>query len=183
MEEIWKFIPEYEGYYQVSNLGNFKSVDRIIKYKQNGTRLYHGKYLLTETTKDNYQRITLMKDSIKKRYMAHRLVAITFIVNTENKPFINHIDGNKSNNIVSNLEWCTESENIRHADRTGLRNMLKNSNPSNSKKIQCIETGKIFNSCNKALCWLGNDNKYISTLTRSIKRGGKAYGYHWKFIN
>jgi hypothetical protein len=150
MEEIWKDIPSYEGYYQVSNLGNFKSLPRIIKYKSNGLRNYPSKLLLKETTKDNYQRIVLMKENIKNRYMVHRLVAITFIQNPEEKSFINHIDGNKSNNVVSNLEWCTASENMIHADLTGLRDMSKH-HPSNSRKIKCIETGEIFISCLKAL--------------------------------
>ena len=83
MEEIWKDIPSYEGYYQVSTLGNFRSLPRQIKYKNNGTRNYPSKSLKTETTKDNYQRIVLMKDGVKNRYMCHRLVAITFIPNLE----------------------------------------------------------------------------------------------------
>ena len=80
-----------------------------------------NKNLLTETTKDNYQRITLMKEGVKMRYQAHRLVALAFIPNPENKPFINHIDGNKSNNKASNLEWCTAKENTKHAEIMGLR--------------------------------------------------------------
>lgn len=182
MEEIWKDIPDYEGYYQVSNLGNFRSLPRIVKYKSNGTRRYPGKSLLTETAKDGYQRIVLMKDGIRIRYQAHRLVALTFISNPENKPFINHIDGNKSNNVISNLEWCTASENVRHADLTGLRNMSDH-HPSNSKKIKCIETGEIFISYNKAVQWLGKTSTSIGSLVRGTKRCGKAFGYHWEFIN
>ena len=182
MEEIWKDIPSYEGYYQVSNLGNFRSLSRIIKYKNNGTRNYPGKSLLTETTKDNYQRIVLMKDGIKIRYQAHRLVAMAFISNPENKPFINHIDGNKSNNRVTNLEWCTASENMVHADNIGLRDMSTHQ-PSNSKKIKCIETGEIFASYSKAVKWLGKSYTSISALIRGTRNYGKAFGYHWEFID
>ena len=182
MEEIWKDIPFYEGYYQVSNLGNFRSLPRVIKYKSNGTRNYPSKVLLTETTKDNYQRIVLMKDGIKTRYQAHRLVALTFIPNPDNKPFINHIDGNKSNNVVTNLEWCTASENMIHADNTGLRDMSTHQ-PSNSKKIKCIETGEVFTSYAKAVKWLGKSNTSISTLVRGTRVYGKALGYHWEFID
>lgn len=64
--EIWKDIPGYEGYYQVSNYGNFRSLNRIIKYKNNGLRIYPGKTLLVEPTKDNYRRIVLMKEGVKK---------------------------------------------------------------------------------------------------------------------
>lgn len=182
MEEIWKDIPSYEGYYQVSNLGNFKSLPRVVKYKTNGCRNYPSKCLLTEITKDNYQRITLMKEGVKTRYQAHRLVALAFIPNPDNKPFINYIDGNKSNNIVSNLEWCTASENIIHADNTGLRNM-SNHNPSNSRKIKCIETREVFLSCLRAVKWLGKTSNSIFSLVRGTNKNGKAFGYHWKFIN
>lgn len=151
MEEIWKDVPEYEKFYQVSNLGNFRSLDRIVGYKDGSNRNYPGKPLLTETTKDNYQRITLMKDGKKKRYMAHRLIAFTFLPLDKENPVVNHKDGNKSNNNVNNLEWCTASENMQHADRTGLRNMTLNHHPSNSKKIKCIETDKIFSSYREAV--------------------------------
>ena len=183
MEEIWKDIPSYEGYYQVSTLGNFRSLPRQIKYKNNGTRNYPSKSLKTETTKDNYQRIVLMKYGVKNRYMCHRLVAITFIPNLENKPFINHIDGNKSNNVVTNLEWCTGSENMTHADITGLRNMFKNHHPSNSKRIKCLETGEVFSSFYRAVKWLGKTNNSVSALVRGTRNCGKAFGYHWEFID
>ena len=182
MEEIWKDIPQYEGYYQVSNYGNFRSIDRIVKYKNFGTRKYPGKYLLTETAKDGYKRIVLMKDGIKKRYQAHRLVALTFIPNPDNKSIINHIDGNKGNNIVSNLEWCTASENMIHADNTGLRDMSKH-HPSNAKKIKCLETNEIFVSYYRAVKWLGKTSNSISALVRGTRNCGKAFGYHWKFID
>lgn len=182
MDEIWKDIPSYEGYYQVSNLGNFRSLPRRIRYKSSGWRNYPSKTLLTETTKDNYQRIVLMKEGVKTRFQAHRLVALTFIPNPESKPFINHIDGNKSNNKVENLEWCTASENMIHADITGLRDMFKH-HPSNSKKIKCLETGEIFVSYYQAIKWLGKSSNSISTLVRGTRNYGKAFGYHWEFID
>lgn len=182
MEEIWKDIPSYEGYYQVSNLGNFRSLPRRVRYKSNGWRNYPSKTLLTETTKDNYQRIVLMKEGVKTRYQAHRLVALAFIPNPDNKPFINHIDGNKSNNNADNLEWCTASENVTHADITGLRDMSKH-HPSNSKKIKCLETGEIFVSYYQAVKWLGKTSNSISALARGTRSYGKAFGYHWEFID
>lgn len=182
MDEIWKDIPSYEGYYQVSNLGNFRSVPRIIRYKNSGTRLYPAKSLLTETTKDNYQRITLMKEGVKQRFQAHRLVALAFIPNPENKPCINHKDGNKSNNCVDNLEWCSYSENTLHAIRTGLID-IESHHPSNAKKIKCVETGEIFSSYYRAVKWLGKGASSVSSLTRLTRKYGKAFGYHWEFID
>lgn len=182
MKEIWKDIPSYEGYYQVSNLGNFRSLPRVIRYKGSGLRNYPAKNLLTETTKDNYQRIVLMKEGVKKRFQAHRLVALVFLPNPKNKPCINHIDGNKSNNCVDNLEWCTHSENTTHAIKTGLLDVSKH-HPSNAKSIHCIDTGEIFISMYSAVTWLGKNYTSISTLSRGIKKHGKAFGYRWKFIN
>lgn len=182
MEEIWKDICFYEGYYQVSNLGNVRSLPRVIKYRYGHDRFYPGKVLLTETTKDNYQRVVLSKEGKTVRYMVHRLVALAFIPNKGNKTMVNHIDGNKSNNVATNLEWCTASENMLHADKTGLRDMSKHQ-PSNSQKIKCMETGMIFNSCSKAVKWLKKSTTSISTLTRGVKKYGKAFGYHWEFIN
>ena len=85
MNEIWKEIPGYEGYFEVSNLGNFRSMDRIVKYKNNGLRKYPGKPLKVEQMQDGYQRIVLMKEAIKKRYMCHRLVALAFIENIQKR--------------------------------------------------------------------------------------------------
>lgn len=115
INEVWKEIPGYEGYFEVSTLGNFRSKDRIIKYKKNGTRKYPGKNLKVELMQDGYSRIVLMKEAIKRRYMCHRLVAETFIPNPNNLPQVNHKDGNRSNNCIENLEWCTQSENEQHA--------------------------------------------------------------------
>ena len=181
MEEVWKYIDGYEGYYQVSNLGNIKSVDRVIKYKSDGQRLYKGINFKQEITKDGYRRVVLMKEGVKQRYMIHRLVAQAFIENIENKPYINHIDGDKGNNVVSNLEWCTNSENVLHADSIGLRSM-SNHQPSNSKCILCVEKGMEFKSISKALKWLGVTNNSISTITRAIKNNRKAFGYTWKYV-
>lgn len=181
MEEIWKDVFGYEGYYQVSNIGNIKGVDRIIKYKSDGERLYKGINFKQETTKDGYKRVVLMKEGVKQRYMVHRLVAQTFIENPENKPYINHIDGDKGNNVVANLEWCTNSENVLHADSIGLRDM-SNHQPSNSKSILCVEKEIEFKSISKALKWLGTTNKSTSTITRAIKNNRKAFGYTWEYV-
>jgi len=96
--EIWKEIPWYEWLYQVSNLGNVKSL-KFWKEK-----------LLSSFINKKYLTVNLNR----KQKAIHRLVAITFIPNPENKPQVNHIDWNKLNNCVDNLEWCTQSENIQY---------------------------------------------------------------------
>ena len=176
--EIWKDITGYEGYFQVSNLGNFRSLDRIIKYKNSGTRLYPGKPLLKETTLDGYQRIVLMKEAIKRRFMCHRLVAQEFIPNPENKPFINHINGNKSDNRAENLEWCTQSENELHSFRTLGNTMASKTYP---KRIKCVETDTIFPSMLQTINWIGN-NACIEGLKKAINAGRKYHDYTFIYI-
>lgn len=99
MEEIWKDIEGYEGLYQVSNLGRVKNVKR--------NRVTYG----MKGDKDGYLRIGLSKDGILKTYKVHRLVAMAFIPNPDNKPFIDHINTVKDDNRVQNLRWCTSKEN------------------------------------------------------------------------
>lgn len=176
--EIWKDITGYEGYFQVSNLGNFRSLDRRIKYKNSGTRLYPGKPLLKETTLDGYQRIVLMKEAIKKRFMCHRIVAQEFIPNPENKPFINHINGNKSDNRVENLEWCTQSENELHSFRNLGNTMTGKTFP---KRIKCIENNIIFPSMLQTIAWIGN-NSCIEGLKKAINAGRKYHDYTFTYI-
>lgn len=111
--EIWKDIPCYEGYYQVSNHGRIKFLERIC---YNGFGYFTKKEkILCIKQKTGYITKCLMVDNIGKSYYVHRLVALSFITNSENKPFVNHIDGNKQNNRSENLEWVTAKENTRHA--------------------------------------------------------------------
>lgn len=103
MKETWKIIPNYNKDYQVSNFGRVKSLK------------YNRERILTPDTDRGYKRATLCVDNKTKKYSIHRLVALAFIPNVENKKCVNHIDGNPANNNVNNLEWCTYSENEKHS--------------------------------------------------------------------
>jgi Mor family transcriptional regulator len=121
MKEIWKPVRGYEEYYEVSNYGNIRSKDRMVWRGKAGFYKMEGKELTKSKTSTGYWKIGLFKDKKRKEFKIHRLVAFAFIDNPENKPNINHIDGNPLNNHVLNLEWCTQSENMKHAYETGLR--------------------------------------------------------------
>lgn len=110
MEEIWIDIEGFEGLYQVSNLGRVRSLDRL----DGANRRLTGKILKGGKHNGGYLRVTLCKNSVVYAKSIHRLVAEAFIPNPENKPQVNHIDEDKTNNTVSNLEWMTSKENINH---------------------------------------------------------------------
>ncbi len=120
MIEVWKDIPGYEGHYQVSNLGSVKSIERLRRTKGTGITKVCERIVKPTIDKFGYCKVCLFKNGKRKYCKPHRLVAIAFIPNPDNKPEVNHKDGNKTNNNVSNLEWNTASENMRHAFANGL---------------------------------------------------------------
>ena len=124
-KEIWRDIENYEGFYQVSNLGNVKSLN------------YHNtkqaRILIKPLTIHGYERIALWKNGKAKKFFVHRLVAIAFIPNPYNKSQVNHINGIKTDNRVKNLEWATAQENKNHAIKTKLWQGQKGENNSSAK--------------------------------------------------
>lgn len=179
--EIWKEITGYKGYFEVSNLGNFRSKDRIVRYKTNGTRLYPGKLLKTETIVEGYQRIVLMKEAIKKRYMCHRLVAQEFVPNPDNKPYVNHINGNKADNRAENLEWVTQSENELHSYNILGNSMKGKTYPKKVEAISLKDEDKImFNSMSAAIKFLGVG--CIEGLKKAITANRTYYNFKWRFV-
>lgn len=120
--EVWKPIPGYEGFYEISSHGSVRSVDRNITYKDGREYFYKGKTLVPRVDRVGCKYVHLYINGKRRAFTIHRLVAIAFIENIENLSDVNHIDGNRLNNRVSNLEWCTHAENMQHAFRTGLIN-------------------------------------------------------------
>lgn len=113
MEEVWKQIKGFEGYYEVSNFGNVRSIDRYV-YQQGREQLYKGVQISPYKINSGYLCVRLSKGNKKKGYLVHRLVAEAFIQNPQSLPQINHKDENKHNNNIENLEWCTLSYNASY---------------------------------------------------------------------
>lgn len=208
--EVWQDVDGYEGLYQVSNLGRVKSLKRIdTKPYKDGfrTHIVNERILKPFATRTGYLLVKLTKDKKEKSYQVHRLVAIAFIPNPENKPQINHKNGKREDNNLLNLEWVTASENARHkidvlgfkfSDETKAKMRAKKlgkklsqeqrekmsikrkgQKPVNNKPVRCIETGKIFFSAQEASKKL---NISRSAVSKSIKRNTRAGGFYWEYI-
>lgn len=119
--EIWKDIKGLEGSYQVSNLGRVKSLARVIKRSDNKIQTFKERILKVLPDNNGYSRVSLPINGKQTKVRIHRLVAKAFIDNPDNRLQVNHIDGNKSNNHITNLEWCTTKENVIHAYKIGLK--------------------------------------------------------------
>ena len=171
MEEIWKDIKDYEDIYQVSNLGRVKRVTtgRILKgYKITG----------------DYLGVRLYKNNVGSMKKIHRLVAQVFIPNPENKPQVNHIDEDKTNNMVSNLEWMTAKENNNH----GTRNERAGKAISKSKSIPIIainlKTGESqeFYGTNECARQLGLHQSHITSVLKGKRRQTGGYTFNYKGV-
>lgn len=144
MKEEWRDVVGYEGCYAVSNTGVVKSLDRLC-IKNNGVKYrLKGKTIKQRVSRGGYVSVALVRNGEYKTFSVHRVVASSFLNNKSNKPQVNHIDGNKENNVAKNLEWVTCSENIIHAIKTGLLPIKRGVNRSNSKlddmKVLTIKT-------------------------------------------
>ncbi len=132
-----KTIEAYK-HYTVNELDQVRSKDRMILTIDGKSYFRKGKLLKPKKHKDGYLFVTLTKEKIKKNFYVHRLVAEAFIPNPENKPQVNHINGNKSDNTISNLEWVTNAENSRHAYNNGLYFRIEHLKPKSQAVIDTV---------------------------------------------
>lgn len=185
-KEIWKDIVGYEGLYQVSNFGRIKS-----NYKS---------IILQPGLCRGYLIVNLYKNKKSLSQKVHRLVAQAFIPNPENKPTVNHIDGNKQNNYVSNLEWATVKEQNVHANKTGLMDNAKKIRAKNMRNITIKYLQKRSEKLKKPVnqydlngifikryssafeaCKINNFNNPSNIRTCCQEKTETAYGYKWNY--
>lgn len=182
-DEVWKDIVNYEGRYQISNFGRVRSLPRFSSNGEGQQRYVEGKILKPKLDK-GYVVIQLKKPGEKyKHHRISRLVAFAFIPNPESRPEVNHIDGNKLNNTVENLEWVTRQENMKHAVKTGL---YKDSElrrlaavEYQSKPVICVDTGVVYPNRKAAEL---NLHLYHGAVLRSIRFNKPVGGFLFKEV-
>ena len=171
--EVWKDVAGYEGVYKVSDKGNVRSVDRV----DSRGRKRDGITLKPRYDKDGYFRVALYKNGKEKSKTIHRLVLEAFVPNLNNYPDVNHRDEDKTNNELSNLEWCTREQNVNH----GTRNKKISQKLSKRVRAVNIETGEVltFNSTHEA-GRKGYGQGNVAKSCRGVYCGGNLYkGHRW----
>lgn len=144
-EEIWKDIKGYEGLYQISSTGRVKSLDKYVNCKNNKQRLLKGKILKPLYNKRGYLVVGLTNENGTKKFLVHRLVALHFLPNPNNLPYINHKDENPSNPHYLNLEWCTHQYNMNYGTLQERKVIVRNYGRCGRKKVlQCDIDGNVI---------------------------------------
>ena len=175
-EEVWADIPFYDGDYQASNMGRIRSVGRVLIV--NGDKLHYKRRLsgriIEQHLNRGYPYVTLRKNGKSYTEKVHRCVCAAFIDNPNGYGDVNHKNGDRSDNRVENLEWCTRQHNIWHSYYITKRT------PSGCKKVLCIENGIIYPSCMAAGRELGLPSSgHIADVAKGVYKQYK--GYHFKF--
>ena len=163
--EKWVDIIGYEGIYEVSDMGRVRSSKhKTTESERHGTRKWKQRILKQKISRDNNCRVDLWKRKQPQTFLVHRLVARAFIISVDGKDYVNHIDGNRLNNKVDNLEWCDHKENNNHALENGLMSA------NNFIVLEDLTNGELhrFTSYVKASEFLGRSHNFVSS---AIKKG------------
>lgn len=182
--EEWRDVVGYEGYYQVSNLGRVRSVDRTIIDSNGHKKHYRGKTLKPSLKRTGYYSVTIHTEEVKKTVLVHRLVAAAFLEPDPKRLYVDHIDADKTNNKVDNLRWCTCRENINFAIENGnvdFRSFTESAKHSTKRRGNWCMTkiqrndGKIYNSVTEASRDLGVTKSSIYKALDKQNKTCKGY--------
>lgn len=188
MKEVWEKVVGYDGYYLVSNLGQVRSVDRLVNSKNHSKQLRIGQMCKQRIDRCGYLRVGLRMRGTIKNLLVHRLVAEAFIPNPENRPQVNHKNGVKTDNCVKNLEWVTASENTKHkyialGYKSNMKGKFGKDNPT-SKIVLQIKDGVVvaeFYGTMEAQRKTGIKSPQICQCCSGYKGAKTAGGYEWKY--
>lgn len=175
MKELWKDINDYEGLYQVSNLGRVKSLTRIL----NDGRIWKERILKPGKNKGGYLHVALCKNGKIKYFQIYRLVAQAFIPNPDSLPCVNHKDETPLNNNVENLEWCTQEYNLNYGTRNERSAKAKSKNVLQLRKDGSLV--RIWPSAKEIQRQLHYSQGHISECCRGELH--TSYGYKWCYAN
>ena len=184
MEELWKDIPNYNGLYQASNMGNIRSLDRMVNAKNGSKCLKKGKMLIPQILHDGYYQVRLCDNGKSRQYRIHQLVAMCFVEKQKGNNQVNHIDECLTNNNASNLEWCTISYNNNYGGRIQrIKKSMKNGKNSKSV-IQMDLNGKIikeWDSMSEVQRVLGISSSKIAMCCKGKRN--KTGGFKWSYCS
>lgn len=172
MQEVWKAVVGGGGYYEVSNLGRVKSLARNLIKKD---------AILKGYDRAGYVSVEIRVEGAGRAKRIHRLVAEAFLPNPEHKPYVNHINGIKDDNRLSNLEWCTQKENVKHAIDTGLFKFKNNGGPSKGVDKLSLE-GVLLESYPSQAEAIRQNNlsgNHISAVCKGLRN--QTGGFLWRF--
>lgn len=170
--EIWKDVPGYEGYYQISNTGKIKSLDRIVRGEGRKPYVKAGRVLKLAVASHGYLSVPLCKDSGQVTHSLHYVLAQVFIENPNNYPCVNHKDGNKLNNDLQNLEWVTYQQNSKHAYDTGLRQPYRKITTQQVNEIRALGKYLKLRPCQLAPMYDANQSSISEILNYKLRLNG-----------
>ena len=181
--EIWKPISGYEGFYEVSNLGRIRSLERIVECSDGRKRKIKDRTLKGSSYSGGYSGVTLHKDGCAKFVNIHRIVAEAFVPNPLEKEEVNHKDENPSNNHASNLEWVTHKENLNFGTRT--ERARKAIVEAQGRAVRQLSIDGELVAEYESLSAAGNaTGTHVANITKCAKGVYKtAGGYIWKYKN